>query len=597
MIFLNRRIIRDKQRIKRFRMMLSAFFICLLIPIVLIVYYGFQQFENEMSFNYHWKSFNALEQINKKLDKRLKKERKRPPSQYSFYQYVTNPLTGAISKELSPLASPDNYPEDIGLIGYFQINSMGGLESPLLPYQTRKKMAHAKTLLQWQEIERRFVVKDKIANILIENNFLLDPSHVAVNQQEQQKGQPIFTKVESFQLKASDSKKLIFFRHIWQDQQHKIQGFIVEQEEYLHKILTYKFLQAHYENSVQMRLKSIIPGKDNDTYQYFKYTINGKGNSLVESLAHPIIALEKQHIYHGHLITPFQQLHLNFTTSKFPLGTATEFVGYFLIILIVVIIAGCLGLYWVGIKQIALAQQRMNFVSSVSHELKTPLTAILMYSEMLKSNMVKNSETQLEYHQFIYGESSRLSRLINNILKLSNLNRQQETVNVEYVSILSLQDTIQSKVSSLIEKNGFKINFNTAPALKDSTEMLVDLDAFAQIVINLVDNSVKFFNAAKIDNEQRQQIDITFSLDKQSENKLLFCVRDYGPGISNAEHERVFELFYREGNEMTRTTPGTGIGLALVNELVMAQGGQINVKRQEPGIMFEIIFSYRDGGS
>ena len=91
--------------------MLGAFVICLLIPLTLIIYFGFQQFENEVDFQYQEKSVNVLKQINKKLNLRVKTERKRPVSHYNFYQEVSNPLTGKLSKELSPLANPDNYQE------------------------------------------------------------------------------------------------------------------------------------------------------------------------------------------------------------------------------------------------------------------------------------------------------------------------------------------------------------------------------------------------------------------------------------------------------------------------------------------------------
>ncbi len=570
--------------------MLSVFFICLLTPLTLIIYYGFQQFENEMDFQYQWKSVNALKQINKNLNSRVKTERKRPVSHYNFYQIVANPLTGILSRELSPLANPDNYPENIGLIGYFQINADKTLSSPLLPYQTRKQLKKANTNLQWQEIEHRISVKESIRTILLNNDFVIEKDVDGPIARKDIERPASMINIESFQVKISNHHELIIFRNFWLDQHHYIQGFVVEQNAYLHELLSDYFVQGHYENTVQIRLKVIH--SDKRISQYFKYS-NNNGNARVEMLDKATPELENKYIYHSYLIAPFQQLQLKFTTDNYPLGSASKFVVFLLIILIVVIIFGCLGFYWVGIKQIELVEQKMNFVSSVSHELKTPLTAIIMYAEMLKSGMVKDPKSQLEYHEFIYGESSRLSRLINNILKLSNLNRQQETVYVEYVSVLSLQDTIQSKISSLIAKNAFEVNFSVDSHLNKHAEMLVDLDAFAQIVINLVDNSVKFFNAANIEDIQRRKIDITFSPDIKSKHKLLFCVRDYGPGISSAEQDNIFELFYREGNEMTRSTPGTGIGLALVNELVIAQGGKIKVNKKAQGAEFEISFDGR----
>jgi signal transduction histidine kinase len=124
-----------------------------------------------------------------------------------------------------------------------------------------------------------------------------------------------------------------------------------------------------------------------------------------------------------------------------------------------VIISASIGFYWLGIKQIKLAEQRMNFVSSVSHELKTPMTSILMYSEMLKSGMVQDQKNQSDYHHFIFDESERLSRLINNVLQLSNLSQNQKVMSLEYMGINVLKDIIQSKVSTLINKNNFQLHF------------------------------------------------------------------------------------------------------------------------------------------
>ena len=214
-----------------------------------------------------------------------------------------------------------------------------------------------------------------------------------------------------------------------------------------------------------------------------------------------------------------------------------------------------------------------------------------MYSEMLKTDMVKGKSSQSDYYHFIYDESERLSRLINNVLQLSNLSQEQNSAKLEYVSIEVLQDIIRSKVSSLIEKNNFTLIFKLENDILPSCQGLVDLDAFSQIVINLVDNSVKFYQAANISDEKRQRIEISFSQDKASSNKLIFSIRDFGPGISKSQHDKIFDLFYRCGNELTRTTSGTGIGLALVHQLVSAQQGQIQVNRHTEGVAFEITFT------
>ncbi len=212
---------------------------------------------------------------------------------------------------------------------------------------------------------------------------------------------------------------------------------------------------------------------------------------------------------------------------------------------------------------------------------------------MLKNKMVQDESSKDDYHNFIYYESERLSRLINNILQLSKISRQKNSLEPEYISVDILKDLIQSKVSSLLEKNNFKLEFSGQTNITNSTEVCVDLDAFAQIIINLVDNAIKFFNAAKINDEQRRVLKISFFNTTKSKNKFSIQIRDYGPGISTSQLDKIFELFYRCGSELTRTTPGTGIGLALVNELVLAQDGKIDVIQQDIGVAFEMQFKSR----
>jgi signal transduction histidine kinase len=574
--------------------MLSVFFICLLIPLSLIVYYGFKQFENEVEFRYQEKSVNVLKQINKVINTRMKKERKRPINHYNFYQEVSNPLTGSLSYEISPLANPDSYPENIGLIGYFQINADKTLSSPLLPYQTKAQLAQANTNLKWQEIERRMTIIDKIRDLLLANNFVIKDGDENSIESKTLKIPTGSIRKEAFQVKIDKRDEVVVFRNFWLNDAHYIQGFIADKNRYLNALFRSFLVQGHYENTVQVRLKVIHSAEP--IIQYLTYSFNNNGKSYIKISEEPNPEYEQSYIYHGHVITPFQKVELRFMTNNYPLGTVSEFIVFFLVILIILIIlivCGCLGFYRLGIKEIELAEQRMNFVSSVSHELKTPLTSILMYSEMLKSQMVADPDIQREYQEFIYNESGRLSRLINNILRLANLNSQQNLVNIEYMNVRALQSILESKIASMIGKNAFNILFYIDDSISPDAEILIDVDAFSQIVINLVDNSIKFFNAANITAIERRQIIVRFCADRNTKNKIIFSIRDFGPGITSAEQKRVFELFYRSGNEMTRTTPGTGIGLALVNELVIAQGGKIKIHKKDQGVEFLISFNSR----
>lgn len=668
--------INDHQQVVRFRILVCVFFFALALPLAIVVYYGFQKFENETYLNYRSQAANALVQVNRYIGKRLTKEQLRPSSHYNFYISgdVSHPVRSSQlimqdwDQGLSPLANPQtpHYLYDLfGLVGYFNISSQGKLNTPLLPYTTQAEMATANTRLNRQEVGRRLQIHSNVQQILNDNGLLalaqskpqqgsrgatgltqggesqdggaLGPleksladsqrvspsapnigSHSAGLQILQPSFQPTYqptaqpshqpsfqpyisqklkqeisssskAKVEPFKLIETDQQQLIFYRTARTGQDLSTQGFIVDEKAFLYDLIGLSVRRFGFDSAVQVQLNS----KDEGEGQFFQYSLDALGQAEVVLSQQRNALLAKKTLYQGQLISPFQGMSLDFTTDQLPLGAAANFVLFFVVLLTLVMIAGCLGFYWLGIKQIALAEQRMNFVSSVSHELKTPLTSILMYSQMLKSGMVTSADTMLEYYNFIYFESERLSRLINNVLQLSDLSRHKEVINLEYVGLETLQDIIASKISTLIDKHDFDLHFNLDSDIPDEFEACVDLDAFVQIVINLVDNAVKFYNGAKIKDVSRQKIDIGFSRVKNAPEKLRFSIRDFGPGISSAQRDKIFELFYRCGNELTRTTSGTGIGLALVNELVHAQGGEILVKAEQPGVSFEIIFDAR----
>ncbi len=125
----------------------------------------------------------------------------------------------------------------------------------------------------------------------------------------------------------------------------------------------------------------------------------------------------------------------------------------------------------------------------MSHELKTPLTSIRMYGEMLKAGWADEAKKQT-YYDYIQSESERLSRLIDNVLQLARLTRGSQRVDSKSVLVTELLDLVRSKVATQLERAGFELRVrNDAPA---QAAAVVDADCFAQIFINLVDNAVKF---------------------------------------------------------------------------------------------------------
>jgi signal transduction histidine kinase len=281
------------------------------------------------------------------------------------------------------------------------------------------------------------------------------------------------------------------------------------------------------------------------------------------------------------LSTPLGRMELIFSVNALPAGPGGTIIIWTSVILSIMFMGGFGMMYRLGVRQITLARQQQDFVSAVSHELKTPLTSIRMYGEMLREGWT-TEEKRKTYYDFIYDESERLTRLINNVLQLARMTRNDLQVELKPCAAAQLMDTIQSKIGSQIESAGFVLNVDCDEQAQ-AAMIEVDADYFTQIVINLVDNGIKF--SAK---SEKQQIDIRCKLLR--DDKLQISIRDYGPGVPRDQMRKIFHLFYRSENELTRETVGTGIGLALVHQLTLAMHGYIDVVNRDPGAEFQISF-------
>jgi signal transduction histidine kinase len=146
--------------------------------------------------------------------------------------------------------------------------------------------------------------------------------------------------------------------------------------------------------------------------------------------------------------------------------------------------------------------------------------------------------------------------------------------------VSALVDAVRSKVAAAVERAGFTLRIE-CPAEVASATVEVDPDAFSQIVINLVDNALKFAAGA-----ERKVVEV--GCHAGTRDRFVVTVRDYGPGVPKDQIRRVFRLFYRVEGGLARETPGTGIGLALVRQLAEAMGGAVDVANRGPGAEFSV---------
>ncbi len=236
------------------------------------------------------------------------------------------------------------------------------------------------------------------------------------------------------------------------------------------------------------------------------------------------------------------------------------------------------ALYRMVAVTVAFAERRSNFVAAVSHELKTPLTAIRMYGEMLRDGLVPNEEKQQEYYRSITAESERLSRLINNVLEFSRLERGAREVDLRVGDVTPVLREAIELLGPNAEQRGHPLSLEVSGELP---AVAFERDALLQVLFNLVDNSLKY----AADAEQRG---IEVSAKRQGRG-VRITVRDHGPGISAEHASHILEPFYRGETELTRRTQGTGIGLALVDGLVREMDASIELGNADGGGFFAAV--------
>ncbi len=378
------------------------------------------------------------------------------------------------------------------------------------------------------------------------------------------------SEIDPLEFSLLDSGHFVLFRNVWRDGERYIQGSIIEQQAFVDDVIASSFLGT------------TLSDTSNLLVAYQEDVIRSIGREVqFNSYPNGTTAFNGALLYRNRLTAPLGGLELIFSIRQLPAGPGARVLGWTSIIIAIVFLGGFAALYRLGSSQIRLAKQQQDFVSAVSHELKTPLTSIRMYGEMLKEGWADESKRK-QYYEYIHDESERLSRLISNVLQLAQITRNEPQFDLKPVSVGELLSNIESKIANQVDRAGFELEFQRDEATDQAT-INIDDDCFAQIIINLVDNAIKFSKSAA-----DKKIEINSKL--TSDNRITFSVRDYGPGIPRDQMKKIFTLFYRSENELTRETVGTGIGLAIVHQLTVAMSGTIDVVNREPGAEFAISF-------
>jgi len=219
---------------------------------------------------------------------------------------------------------------------------------------------------------------------------------------------------------------------------------------------------------------------------------------------------------------------------------------------------------------------RQEFVANVSHELRTPLTAIKGYAETLRDGGLRDPETAAEFVRVIHRHAERLRALIEDLLDLAAVEQGEARLKPAVVRARDVVAQAEGLVRPAAEARGQTLAIDLPADLPD---ILADRDRLAQILINLLDNAVKFTPEGGR---------VTLSA-KAAEGRVVLAVSDNGVGIPPGDLPRIFERFYRVGRSRDRREGGTGLGLAIAKHLTQAMGGTIEVEStQGSGTTFRV---------
>ncbi len=564
------------------------------------------------------------------LDAFLQKEENRPYTDYLYYHMPDNALTLSQQQQAAPLVqrSPLSGQLDQGLAyGHFQIEPDNRITTPNDDIEAREgqSWSNAKVSLdldQWRESLQKQLLPELKQNLsqpqtpksrlasraqkslsprvqmdvqnlaidslqntsqksqMFQQNRAIYENNVASNtftpnqrvQPQQRKEAPMFQsmaspdmlkdmieiRVEPFvpSLLPNDNNtpsifggQILMLRHVQVEDKHYVQGFRLNEAELIHRIegVTQKLMALHRGLSIKV---------SND----------------IESNACTSAVLD---FGFGSLV-----LNLFETNPGWIHDRVIWFRRWYGVTLVVVLAAITLGLVslWRGVhQQLTLSRQKDDFISAVSHELRTPLTAIRMYAEMLEKDWVKTEDKRQHYYTNLRQESERLSRLIDNVLDFSRIQRQKKQYHFELGDLNACIQQVVEMMTPFAAQHGFSLNTD----LTDLASQTFDKDAITQIVVNLVDNAIKY---AK-DSQDKTICIRTFTRDQHT----ILEVEDHGPGIPHAQQRHIFDPFYRTENESTRQTQGTGLGLALVKRFTEAHQGTIEILNAQPtGALFRV---------
>ncbi len=250
--------------------------------------------------------------------------------------------------------------------------------------------------------------------------------------------------------------------------------------------------------------------------------------------------------------------------------------------LLAAIVFGGSLLLWQACLHVRDARRKTSFVSNVSHELKTPLTSIRMFAELLTENRVADPDKRRDYLQVIARESQRLTRLVNNVLNFSRLEQGRKEYHPQS---LTLAPAVAAIVASQSERFA-KASVTVSQSLPDTLPPIrFDRDSLEQVILNILDNALKYGADGGL-------VEIAGEVGRDGRPRLL--IRDCGKGIPAKHRQRIFRKFHRLDDSLAAERPGSGLGLSIARQIMRDQGGDLQCaapRQGQPGACFVLTFA------
>lgn len=379
-----------------------------------------------------------------------------------------------------------------------------------------------------------------------------------IKPEDEEKRRRILKETGGFQVEVAPLQSVFIsrgrffvFRRIAINNQIYRQGFILEVEPFLRHLSTRYFETQPMSEFTGLRLHT----NENGTMH----------NPVYAGIQNPASEIITQRTFPA----PFDFLSAALTATEPPHSPARKTLSIALWVLGTFMLLGLLAIYKSARTVVDLSERRSQFVSSVTHELKTPLTNIRMYIEMLEQGIAATPEREQDYMRVLGTESTRLSHLINNVLELAKLEKKQRHFNIQEGQLDDVLKEVHTVMAHKLEQEGFILDIQSP----DVPPFGYDREVLVQVLVNLIENSVKFGRSAS-----KKMISISATTTQESVN---IAVSDTGPGIPRKALKKIFEDFYRVDNDLTRATGGTGIGLALVKKFITAMGGNVKASNND----------------